>query len=345
MKNVDLNLYIKDNNTYINIPNEILAKGSDIVSDYIKIYTEIEVLKENINKYLFYKNSTINPLDIINKIVQIKKIESINEILPFLEIDLSNIEDRLINICSALGVDTEHVIATRDELVQNFIRTEHSIEDIIDENYANEIINYIKSEDMYSLNTKSKYGTMSTDYNLKNMDDIVDFNEEEINGRYAPILVIHRPAKYHRGSYILDDNAYVYIKRQPLNALIHQERLREKGIDSMGAILYKKLNYELSNENLQELLAEIYVYSQKNNVKFENIKLSDIGANKVWMTAEKLKKEFKELRYYNKNLSQKLREIYDTTGSYYTQIGGKYIFNTRTFLTNYKAYKDRDINV
>ena len=63
------------------------------------------------------------------------------------------------------------------------------------------------------------------------------------------------------------------------------------------------------------------------------------------MTAEKLKKEFKELRYYNKNLSQKLREIYDTTGSYYTQIGGKYIFNTRTFLTNYKAYKDRDINV
>ena len=96
MRNVDLNLYIKDNNTYINIPNEILTKGSDIVSDYIKIYTEIEVLKENINKYLFYKNSTINPLDIINKIVQIKKIESINEILPFLEIDLSNIEDRLI---------------------------------------------------------------------------------------------------------------------------------------------------------------------------------------------------------------------------------------------------------
>ena len=186
---------------------------------------------------------------------------------------------------------------------------------------------------------------MSSDYNLKSMDDIVDFNEEEINGRYAPILVIHRPAKYHRGSYILDDNAYVYIKRQPLNALIHQERLREKGIDSMGAILYKKLNYELSNENLQELLAEIYVYSQKNNVKFENIKLSDIGANKVWMTAEKLKKEFKELRYYNKNLSQTLREIYDTTGSYYTQIGGKYIFNTRTFLPNYKAYKDSDINV
>ena len=77
---------------------------------------------------------------------------------------------------------------------------------------------------------------------------------------------------------------------------------------------------------------------------FENIKLSDIGDNKVWMTADRLKKEFKELRYYNKNLSQKLREIYDTTSSYYTQIGGKYIFSSRTFLNNYKAFKDRDIN-
>ena len=344
MKNMDLNLYIKDNDTYINIPNEILAKGNDIVSDYIKIYTEIEVLKENINKYLFYKNTTLNPLDIINKIVQIKNIDSLNEILPFLEVDFHNIEDRLVNICSALGIDTENLTAMRDELAQSFIRTEYSIENIIDANYTKEIIDYIKSEDMYSLNLRSTYGTMSSDYNFKSMDDITDFNDEEVNGRYAPILVIHRPAKYHRGSYVLDDNAYVYIKRQPLNALISQEKLKEKGTDYMGAILYKKLNHQLSNENLQELLAEIYVYSQKSNLNIINIKLSDIATNKVWMTADKLKKEFKELRYYNKNLSQKLREIYDTTGSYYTQIGGKYIFNTRNFLTNYKAYKDRDIN-
>ena len=61
------------------------------------------------------------------------------------------------------------------------------------------------------------------------------------------------------------------------------------------------------------------------------------------MTADKLKKEFKELRYYNKNLSQKLREIYETTSSYYTQIGGKYIFNTRKFAHCYKTYKRKDI--
>ena len=214
---------------------------------------------------------------------------------------------------------------------------------IIDKEYVKEIINYIESNEMYSLNSKSRYGAISSDYEVKNKSEIVDKNEEETNGEYSPILVIHRPAKYHRGTYILEENAYVYIKRQPLEALIKQEKLEEKGIDSMGAILYKKLKHDLTNENLQELLAELYVYSQKNNSKFDNIKLADITSNKVWMTADKLKKEFKELRYYHKNLTQKVKEIYDSTGSYYTQIGGKYIFNSRELLHSYKTYKGKDI--
>lgn len=343
MENMDLNLYVKENNTYINIPHQILSKGSKLVSDYIKAFTEIETLKEVINKYLFDKSSKITPLEILDKIMKIKSLESINEILPFLEVDLDSIEDRLINICTALGVDIEKLYKMRDDLTNDYISTEHCLEDIINENYVNDIMNYIKSEEMYSLNERSTYGTMSKDYNLKNIDDISDLNDTEINGRYSPILVIHKPAKYLRGTYILENTAYVYIKRQPLDALIKQEALESKGTDSMGAILYKKLDHQLTNENLQELLAELYVYAKKNNINFENIKLSDIGANKVWMTADKLKKEFKELRYYNKNLSQKLKEIYDTTGSYYTQIGGKYIFNSREFLHNYKSYKDKNI--
>lgn len=344
MENMDLNLYIKDNDTYINIPNEILVKGSSVLSDYIKVYTEIESFKKDINKYLFDKNSAMSHLDILNKIIKIRKLKSLDEMLPFLGADLYCIEDRLINICTALGVDLENLNNMRNELTKNLINTQHGIENIISENYVDEIIDFIKANDMYSLNTKSRYGTMSKEYNLKNIKDIVDLNEEDINGIYNPILVIHKPAKYHRGSYILEDSGYVYIKRQPLNALVKQEKLEEKGIDSMGSILYKKLNPQLTNENLQELLAEIYVYSQKNNIILGNIKLSDISSNKVWMTSDKMKKEFKELRYYHKNLSQKLKEIYDSTGSYYTQIGGKYIFNSRDFLRSYKAYKNKDIN-
>ena len=44
---------------------------------------------------------------------------------------------------------------------------------------------------------------------------------------------------------MLEDTHYVYIKRQPLKALIKQERFRRrKGIDSIGAIVYKKLGHD-----------------------------------------------------------------------------------------------------
>lgn len=67
----------------------------------------------------------------------------------------------------------------------------------------------------------------------------------------------------------------------------------------MGSIIYKKLKHDLTNENLQEILAEIYIYANKNNLNFENIKLTDISSNRLWLTSEG-SKEFKELRYYHK---------------------------------------------
>lgn len=345
MENMELNLYAKENDIYINIPKEILNQGTKVITDYIRMYANIEKLKENINKYLFDENSKVTHINIASQIMQIKNEECVNEILPFIDVDIDNIEGKLINICASFGIELEKINDIKSELAQNYANNTYDLlNEIVDKNYVNEIIEYIKGNNMYSLKSKSKYGCMSKDYELKNKEDIVDFNNEEIHGTYSPILVIYTPAKYHRGVYVLEDTSYVYIRRQPLEALIKQERLEEKGIDSMGAIIYKKLNHDLTNENLQELLAEIYVYSQKNDVKFENIRLADIGSNKVWMTSDKLKKEFKELRYYHKNLTNKVKEIYDSTGAYYTQIGGKYIFNSREFLHNYKTYKSKNIN-
>lgn len=340
----ELNLCVKENDTYINIPKEILSKGMKILTDYIRIYTDIETLKENINKYLFDKNSSINHVNILNQIIKIKNEENINEIVPFIDFDINSIEEKLKNICASFGVDIEEINTIKEELTQNCVNNPYNLNDIVAKEYVGEIVDYIKSNDMYSLKSKSRYGAISSEYELKNKEDIIDSNDKETNGEYSPILVIHRPAKYHRGTYILEDTSYVYIKRQPLEALIKQERLEEKGIDSMGAITYKKLKHDLTNENLQELLAELYVYSQRDDAKFENIKLADITSNKVWMTADKLKQEFKELRYYHKNLTQKVKDIYDSTGTYYTQIGGKYIFNSREFLHSYKTYKSKDIN-
>ncbi len=339
----ELNVCIKENDMYINIPNEILNEKQNLLNDYIRIYKSIENLKQDIYKYLFDKSSKISELMIVNQIFKIKKEEKISEILPFIDVDINKIEKKLKNICALFGVDEKEVDKIKEKAIQNHINSTEGLESIIEKDYVDEVINDLENGHMYSLKQRSRYGAISSEYNLKNKEDIQDFNDVEKDGQYSPILVIYRSAKYDRGTYILEDTHHVYIKRQPLNALIKQERLDEKGMDSMGAIVYKKLKYDFTNENLQELLAELYVYSQKNNLKFENIKLADITDNKIWMTADKLKKEFKELRYYHKNLTQKVKEVYDSRGSYYTQIGGKYIFNTREFLSAYKTYKGKEI--
>ena len=262
-QNNKLNLCVKENNTYINIPKEILDKRMNILTDYIRIYSSIESLKENINKYLFDENSTVTYSIIGNQLMKIKSEENLAEILPYINTDISKIEERLKNICACFSVQIEEINAIKEELVNNYINNPYNMDNIVDEDYVNEIMEHIKNANRYSLKTKSRYGSISSDYELKNKEDIIDFNDEETNGDYSPILVIYRPAKYHRGQYVLEDTSYVYIKRQPLEALIKQERLEEKGIDSMGAISYKKLKHDLTNENLQEILAELYVYTQK----------------------------------------------------------------------------------
>lgn len=339
----DMNIYVKEDERYISIPKDIINNNTHLLGDYIKIQSSINNLKYDINRYLFDKNSTKNDTQILNDIIKLKSEEKLEDVIVYTDIDLSNIEDKLKKLCACFSISVDDINSIKDELASNYVNNSYDM-GVVDKLYINEIIKHIEDSHMYSLRDRSRYGTISNEYKVKSRDEIIDLNEDEIGGQYAPILVIYRPAKYVRGEYILEDKFYVYIKRQPLNALINQERLEEKGIDSMGAIIYKKLKADLTNENLQEILAELYVYSQQNSLKFENIRLADITSNKVWMTADKLKKEFKELRYYNKNLTQKVKEIYDSANNYYTQIGGKYIFNTREFMHSYKTFKGKDIS-
>ena len=312
-----MRLYTKEDDIYINIPSNMINNIDEdniLLKEYIRIYKNVEKLKEYIIKYLFEKDSSITQKNIGDLLLNIKSEENLDKFINYIDVDIHSLEEKFKNLNIHLGVN------------------------------INEIINCIKDENMYSLRQKSRYGSLNIEGKLKYLEDIEDFNEDEKGGMYSPILVIYRPAKYLRGSYILEDTYYVYIKRQPLNALINQEKLNEKGIDGMGSIIYKKLKHDLTNENLQEILAEIYIYANKNNLNFENIKLTDISSNRLWLTSERLKKEFKELRYYHKNLTQKIKDIYDSTGVYYTQLGGKYIFNTREFAHCYKTYKAKDIN-
>ena len=273
-----------------------------------------------------------------------KSEENLDKFINYIDVDIHSLEEKFKNLNIHLGVNINEINLAKEEIKNEYVNNSYNEDFIVNKEYIDEIINCIKDENMYSLRQKSRYGSLNIEGKLKYLEDIEDFNEDEKGGMYSPILVIYRPAKYLRGSYILEDTYYVYIKRQPLNALINQEKLNEKGIDGMGSIIYKKLKHDLTNENLQEILAEIYIYANKNNLNFENIKLTDISSNRLWLTSERLKKEFKELRYYHKNLTQKIKDIYDSTGAYYTQLGGKYIFNTREFAHCYKTYKAKDIN-
>ena len=54
-----------------------------------------------------------------------------------------------------------------------------NIDYIANSNYIEEIINTIKDENMYSLREKSRYGKLSTECEIKSLDDIKDFNEDE----------------------------------------------------------------------------------------------------------------------------------------------------------------------
>ena len=342
----DLKLCLQNGNDYIQIPKDII-NNEDIdlcdINDFIRILENIDKLKKYIMRFLFEKDSTISAQSIGNLVLNIKSEEKLNKFKKYMDIEIDFIDEKLKLLTSYLNINLEELNELKEKVKLEYISNSNNEIDILDKSYIDNILYKIENLPMYSILKKSRYGTISKECNTLNLDEIKDLNEEEVGGEYSPILVVYKPAKYVRGEYVLDDINYVYIRRQPLNALINQEKLNEKGRDGMGAITYIKLNHNLTNENLQEILAEIYVYGQKNNILFENIRLADINSNKLWLTADRLKKEFKELRYYNKNLTQKIKDIYDCIGEYYTQISGKYIFNTREFLNCYKAYKNKDI--
>lgn len=331
----------------VKIPIDFFVKfknKSNMISDFIRIHTNISKLKKDIINYLFEKDKYITATSIYNQMLRIESEENLQQLTPYIDINIESLKNKIKDLIPYMDISVDEINELKENAKQYYINNSYNDDTHIDNIYLNQLVSNCENQRRYSIIQKSRYGAISKDYNLLNMEDIEDYNTDEIGGVYSPILVIYTPAKYVRGEYVLDDINYVYIKRQPLNALINQEGLEEKGRDGMGAITYIKLEHNLTNENLQDILAQLYVVGNKTNKTYENIRLADINLSKNWLTADRMKKEFKELRYYHKNLTQKVKEIYDSTGAYYTQISGKYIFDTREFLHCYKTYKSKDIN-
>ena len=279
-----MRLYTKEDDIYINIPSNMINNIDEdniLLKEYIRIYKNVEKLKEYIIKYLFEKDSSITQKNIGDLLLNIKSEENLDKFINYIDVDIHSLEEKFKNLNIHLGVNINEINLAKEEIKNEYVNNSYNEDFIVNKEYIDEIINCIKDENMYSLRQKSRYGSLNIEGKLKYLEDIEDFNEDEKGGMYSPILVIYRPAKYLRGSYILEDTYYVYIKRQPLNALINQEKLNEKGIDGMGSIIYKKLKHDLTNENLQEILAEIYIYANKNNLNWSNLSKAESGCSSL----------------------------------------------------------------
>ena len=69
IKDNNLRISIKENNSYIEVPIEILEQDKQLLKDYIKIYTSLENLKEFIADYIFNKDSKISIGTVSNAIL------------------------------------------------------------------------------------------------------------------------------------------------------------------------------------------------------------------------------------------------------------------------------------
>ena len=96
----NLNISIKENGFNIDVPIEILENNKELLSSYIKIYTLIENLKNNITDYIFNKETEISVGAISKSILDLKNEEDLQNVLPYLESDIEAIEEKFKSICA-----------------------------------------------------------------------------------------------------------------------------------------------------------------------------------------------------------------------------------------------------
>ena len=88
-----MKLYTKEDEIYINIPSDMVDKINDedtLLKDYIRIYKNIEKLKEYISKYLFEKDTVITQKNIGDLLLNIKSEENLDKVMNYINIDPTN---------------------------------------------------------------------------------------------------------------------------------------------------------------------------------------------------------------------------------------------------------------
>ena len=102
-----MRLYTKEDDIYINIPSNMINNIDEdniLLKEYIRIYKNVEKLKEYIIKYLFEKDSSITQKNIGDLLLNIKSEENLDKFINYIDVDIHSLEEKFKNLNIHLGV-------------------------------------------------------------------------------------------------------------------------------------------------------------------------------------------------------------------------------------------------
>ena len=153
-----MKLYTKEDDIYINIPSDMVNKideDNTLIKEYIRIYKNVEKLKEYIIKYLFEKDSVITQKNIGDLLLKIKSEENLDKLINYIDVDIHSLEEKFKNLSIHLGVNIDEINLAREEIKNEYVNSSYNEEFIVSKDYVNEIIGHIKDENIYSLENKN----------------------------------------------------------------------------------------------------------------------------------------------------------------------------------------------
>ena len=134
-----MRLYTKEDDIYINIPSNMINNIDEdniLLKEYIRIYKNVEKLKEYIIKYLFEKDSSITQKNIGDLLLNIKSEENLDKFINFLE-------EKFKNLNIHLGVNINEINLAKEEIKNEYVNNSYNEDFIVNKEYIDEIINCI----------------------------------------------------------------------------------------------------------------------------------------------------------------------------------------------------------
>ena len=96
-----MRLYTKEDDIYINIQSNMINNIDEdniLLKEYIRIYKNVEKLKEYIIKYLFEKDSSLTQKNIGDLLLNIKSEENLDKFINYIDVDIHSLEEKFKNL-------------------------------------------------------------------------------------------------------------------------------------------------------------------------------------------------------------------------------------------------------